>query len=193
MADHPSIMPRVVPQNHNIPPPTRKPPKKPVSAQSRATTLLRQIQRPHKHVVDKKAPPKPNAHSNLDTNKRGSPRRKKPYKSLEVKTVDTPHVYMTRAASPAPPHKPLPRKPPTHNPPRTTSREKLLLTHTTSDGYVIPETRIGSGDDVHGQQLYQEIEAEARDSVALYTVPLHHTTSDLSITEQPIYEEPRPN
>ena len=131
------------------------------------------------------------------SNEQGSPPRKKPYKSLELNTVDSPHLYMTRAKSPMHVEKPRPRKPPPvlQSNPRTVSREKLLLTLTTSNGYIIP----GSGgfgpeneeeEEEEGGQMYQEIETETQDYLALYTVPQQSSPSTSS-EQQPIYEEPR--
>ena len=126
----------------------------------------------------------------------GSPPRKKPYKSLELNAVDSPHLYMTRAKSPMQTNKPRPRKPPPvlQSNPRTTSREKLLLTVTTSNGYIVPSSRGGTEDEEEDEagQAYQEIETETRDYLALYTMPQQCSPST-SREEQPIYEEPRPH
>ena len=190
-----SVPSLVVPQKPSIPPPTLR---RPVSAQSRAASLLRQLQRPHKHVVDRKTPTSAAKTQFEDDSRKeqGLPPRKKPYKSLELNTVDTPHLYMTRSKSPMQARKPLPRKPPPvlQNNPRTVSRERLLLMETVSNGYVAPGSSVGMKEEEdESQQAYQEIEAEMTDYLALYTVPRQRSPSTSSEEHQPIYEEPRPN
>ena len=112
----PSIPSNVVTQNPNSPPPPLQTLTRPISAQKRAASLLRQLQRPRK-CVDRKdtIAAKREFYSDDSQNEQGPPQRKKPYKSLELITVDRPHLYMTRAKSPMhgvnkPP--PRPRKPP---------------------------------------------------------------------------------
>ena len=162
-----------------------------VSAQKRATSLLRQLQRPRNDVDNPSVDGDNTGHvekvSGDHTNEQGpTPQRKKPYKSLEVDTVDVPHLYMTRAKSPRQ-KKRKPPPPPLHlqNQPRTDSREKLLLSATVSGGYVLP-------DGAEGQQpMYKEIDPDREDYLALYTVPRQRSPS-ISSEEHPIYEEPRP-
>ena len=191
-----SIPSVVVPQKPRRPPPTLH---KPISAQRRGAALLRQLQMPLK-ITDTKGVDLSATKKEFDgdiQNERGSPARKKPYKSLELNTVDSPHLYMTRAKSPMQTNKPQPRKPPPilQSNPRTTSSEKLLLTMTTSNGYIVPSTCVGTEDeeeDDEAGQSYQEIETETQDYLALYTMPQQCSPST-SREEQPIYEEPRPN
>ena len=187
----PSAPPLVVPQKPNMPPPTLQTLPRPLSAQKRAASLIRQLQRPRKSV-DSKDTVSSSVKREFDgsncQNEQGPPPRKKPYKSLELNTVDTPHLYMTRA-KPAT-VRTRPRKPPPilHSNPRSVSREKLLLTETSSNGYIIPASNIEEEDGV--EQMYQKIEAGTRDYLELYTVPRQHTPSTSSEEEQPIYEEP---
>ena len=190
-----SIPSLVVPQKPRRPPPTLH---KPISAQSRGAVLHRQLQRPLK-ITDRKGVDLSATKNEFDGDSRkeqGSSPRKKPYKSLELNSVDSPHLYMTRAKSPMQTNKPRPRKPPPvlQSNPRTTSREKLLLTVTTSNGYIVPSSRVGTEDEEEDEagQAYQEIETETRDYLALYTVPQQCSPSN-SREEQPIYEEPRPH
>ena len=168
--------------------------KMPVSARKRAASLLRQLRRPHNGVdnpsVDDGNIDHVKATSADHTNKQGSTTpRKKPYKSLEVNTVDVPHLYMTRAKSPwQKKRKPPPPPPLLHlqYQPRTESREKLLLTATVSGGYVLPD---GTEEQ---QPMYKEIDPDREDYLGLYTVPRQRSPSTSS-EEHPIYEEPRPS
>lgn len=176
----------VVPQKPSIMLPTHvQTLKMPISARKRAASLLKQLQKPRKSS-NKKGTKSPTDLRTTDTdNQQGSPQRKKPYKTLELTTVETPHLYMTRAKSP---HNG--RSPPLHvllqNQPCTDSRERLLSA-TMSNGYVLP----GDANDIE-QSMYTEIEPHTLDYLALYTVPRQHSPST-SREEQPIYEEPIPN
>ena len=162
-----------------------------VSARKRAASLLRQLQRPRNDVDNPSVNSDNTGHaeraSGDHTNEQGpTPPRKKPYKSLEVDTVDVPHLYTTRAKSPRQ-KKRKPPPPPLHlqNQPRTQSREKLLLSATVSGGYVLPD----GAERQH--PMYKEIDPDREDYLALYTVPRQRSPSTSS-EEHPIYEEPRP-
>ena len=182
----PTIARPVAPQSPNRPPPTHvETHKMPVSAQKRAASLLRQLQRPHKSVDKPKGNGAAVTSAEKSTNEQESTPRKKPYKSLEVKTVDGPSFYMTRAKSPMQGNRK--KKPPPMCKPRenhlTVSKEKLLLSETTSSGYIVP-TEMNEV-----QEMYTQIEPGTQDYLGLYTVP-HQRRSSSSSEEQPIYAEP---
>ena len=180
--------------------------KVPVSARKRAVSLLKQLQSPSsKGAANKTSSSKqqdgagetslddPDGRNRAELDGSSTP-RKKPYKTLQVDTVEEPHVYMTRAKTPA--QKASRRgyvidhhRPALRNQSQTKSRKKPMLAETLSNGYVMPG-------DVEAlqqqQQQYKEIDPDRQDYMALYTVPRQHN-QPTSCKEQPIYEEPRPN
>ena len=174
----------VTPQRPSVVPPTHVH-SCTTTARKRAASLFRRLQKPCSPTVDigAKVADATVSFDTNDNNKQGPPPRKKPYKSLELKTVEDPNFYMKTAKSPKKRRKPPPpRRVP---PPHTTSREKLLLTTTTSNGYIVPAGGIEGV-----QKPYQEIEPCTLDYLGLYTVPRQHTPSTSS-EEPPLYEEPR--
>ena len=180
----------VVPQKPCILPPTHAQMlKAPISARKRAASLLKQLQKPRRSgpAIRAKAPAVIGvAESNGTVRKQGSPQRKKPYKSLELNTVDRPHLYVKRAAnSPLEVRgmRPLPVHVLLQDQPRTESRTRLL-SETMSNGYVLPS----EVEDME-QSMYTEIEPHTRDYLALYTVPRQHSPFTANGL-QPIYEEP---
>lgn len=172
----------VVQQRPSVYPPTRvKPLKVPESARKRAISLLRRSSKgANKNVTHNNEPANTNTDSR--THEDGPTPRKKPYKTLELDTVEDPHLYMKRDKSPIRRQAPAPpKKHPQHR-----SRQKVLLTETMSSGYVNP----GEVETVQ-QQMYKVIDPDTQDYLAVYNVPRHLNDSPSEDEQPPIYEEPR--
>lgn len=171
----------VGPQRPSIYPPTPvKPLKVPESARKRAISLLRRSSKGANKKVTHNNEPDTNTDSH--THGDGPRPRKKPYKALELDTVEDPHLYTRRDKSPIRRQPPMtPKKHPQHQ-----SRQKVPLTGTMSSDYVNP----GEVETVQ-QQMYKVIDPDTQDYLAVYNVPHHPNNSPSDDEQPPIYEEPR--
>lgn len=105
--------------------------------------------------------------------------RKKPYRKLDLDTVENPHIYTTAAGNSSDGE---------HMEQNESARNSLTVSVSNAYGYVAPDDICSTQD----RGMYQGLQSNTQDYLALYVTPSAQGTANSSMP-QPIYAEPSPN